>query len=346
MRQAITPLLPFGVIGVGAFLAAAVFIVSLYQPVEPGSRREVVVEIPAGASTAEISALLKEHGLIKSEEIFRALARVARRDGKLKAGEYRLSPGMSLAAILDKLERGEVIVRSLTIPEGLTAEDVARLLEERGYAERSEALAAFSDISILREAFGAEALPPGPGGPDVRYPLEGYLFPDTYHFTGHPSARQLAAIMVRRFREAWTPEMARRARELGLDVHQVLTLASIVEREARVDAERSIIAGVYWNRLRLGMRLDADPTVRYALRKQRAPLVRQDLDVDSPYNTYRRVGLPPGPIASPGLASIRAVLFPADVPYLYFVARPDGTHDFSVTLAEHNRKVARLSRQR
>lgn len=344
MGRQVTPLAPLGVMGAGALLAAVVFVTSLYQPMEPGSRREVIVDIPPGATTAEIGAILAEHGLIKSQGVFRVLARLARRDGRLKAGEYRLSPGMSLAAILDKLERGEVVSRTVTVPEGLTAEEIARLLESRGYAAREEALSAFRDAAVLEEVFGAA--PPGSDGPDVRYPLEGYLFPDTYRFTGHPSARELAVMMVRRLRAAWTPEMDARARELGIGLHEVLTLASIVEREARVDGERPVIAGVYWNRLRLGMRLDADPTVRYALRKQSAPLTRDDLSVPSPYNTYRRTGLPPGPIASPGMASIKAVLHPAAVPYLYFVARPDGTHDFSVTLAEHNRKVARLSRGR
>ncbi len=321
-------------------LSAAFFYTILSAPMEVGSDRQVLVDVPRGASTADIAAILENKGLVKNRVVFLLLARWSGADGRLRAGRYRLTPAMTPREILAELERGgETLTRSFTIPEGFTVEDIIKLLARRGLAPEDDLRRAFNDPTLAADFLPAEGTPERAG---LRYALEGYLFPDTYQVGPEASARDIAVRLVERFRLVFNEQLRARARELGLTVHQAVTLASIVEREARVPAERPLIAGVYWNRLRLGMRLDADPTVRYALGKFRGPLLYRDLEADSPFNTYRRTGLPPGPIASPGEAAIRAALYPADTPHLYFVARGDGSHIFARTLAEHNRNVARM----
>lgn len=325
--------------------------ISFYQPVEPWSNERVVVSIPPGSSTRDISRILKRNGLIKNELVFRYLARWSGKDGVLKAGEYELSPSMPLSEILERLAQGKVIAVTFTIPEGFTVGEVIALLSSKRLAEKGELEAVFRDGSFLASLLPENerrgimaAWKENPGA--MRYPFEGYIFPDTYQVQKGIGAEGLARLMVRRLLSVWDAGMQERAAQVGMSLHQVLTLASIVEREAKVDAERPVIAGVYWNRLRKGMKLDADPTVRYAVRKPSAPLTAADLKQDSAYNTYLRTGLPPGPIASPGLQSIRAVLYPADVPYFYFVARQDGTHVFARTLEEQNRNINRIRRER
>ncbi len=329
-------------LGIGVALGIVFYTLPplFFFPLEPASRRVVVVEVPKGSSTSEIASLLVRAGVIRSAFGFRALVAVRGSGGRLQAGEYELSPSLTPWEIIRRLERGQVVRRSFTAPEGATAADVARRLARLGYGREEDFLRAFSDLSLLNELLPASG---HPGARAVRVALEGYLYPDTYQFVGHPRPEEFAAMMLRRLRDVWRRELEGPARARRLDLHRLLTLASVVEREARVDAERPVIAAVFWNRLDRGMRLDADPTVRYALGRFTGELLYRDLTVDSPYNTYLHAGLPPGPIASPGLASLRAVLAPADVPYLYFVAQPDGRHRFAVTLAEHNRNVARAA---
>lgn len=322
------------VLALAVALAAGVVAVWPLLPAAEGDRSPRVVEIPRGATAGTISRILSAQGLVRHELAFRLLARLYRVDRGLKAGRYELSPSMSSLEILSRLRRGERIKVAVTIPEGWTAEQVAGLFARKGFGSREEFLALFS-----RRGEVAEWVPEDPA---IRYPVEGYLFPDTYVFGGEETPAEVLSFLVQRFRRAFSRDMERRARELGLTVHQVVTLASVVEKEARLEEERALIAGVFWNRLRSGMRLDADPTVRYALGKAEGPLLPADLKVDSPYNTYRRQGLPPGPIASPGLASIMAVLYPRETDYLYFVARPEGGHLFSRTLEEHRRAIASL----
>lgn len=326
-----------GLLAVGGFLGIGLSLwlyAWAYAPVQPGSPRKLEVEIPAGSSTARIGGILQEQGVIRSALAFRLVSRLHGGDGRLKAGVYLLGPGMAPTEVLAKLVRGEEVMRTFTVPEGLTVEEIARLLASKGFGSREDLLAAFSDARLA-----ADFLPQDRGA--LRYPLEGYLLPETYRVAARATPRDLAAAMVQGFRDLWTPELAARAKALGLSVHEVVTLASIVEEEARRGEERPLIAGVYWNRLRRGIPLQADPTVQYALGKSGQTVLYRDLEVDSPYNTYRHVGLPPGPIASPGRDAILAVLDPAAVPYLFFVARPDGSHAFAATLAEHNRNVAR-----
>jgi UPF0755 protein len=220
-------------------------------------------------------------------------------------------------------------------PEGATLAELARTIEQQRLAPAADVLRAASDPAFLR-SLGIE-------GPS----LEGYVFPDTYHFTRGLTAQQILARTVQRLRAKLTPDLLARARERGLELHALLTLASIIEREAVVSDERRLISAVFWNRLHRGMPLQADPTVQYAVAKERRALSRADLATDHPYNTYTRSGLPPGPIASPGLPAIEAALDPAPVKYLYFVARDDQRHHFSTTVEEHNAAVARyrLSRR-
>ncbi|HEX2780978.1 MAG TPA: endolytic transglycosylase MltG, partial [Gemmatimonadaceae bacterium] len=226
------------------------------------------------------------------------------------------------------------LIRTVTIPEGFAISDIAPLLARSLGVEEDSVLAAARD-STLRERL------------DVPTPtLEGYLFPDTYSFADGTTARSAVQTMVRRFEQVWDPAWNDRLQAMALSRHDIVTLASIVEKEAKLDAERPVIAAVYLNRLRTGMRLQADPTVQYARGEHATRLYYKDLRVDSPYNTYEHAGLPPGPIASPGKASLVAALFPASVSYRYFVAHPDGHHEFNVDYRAHERAVAQLRRER
>ncbi len=306
---------------------------TLLRPADTGSTETVVVEVRSGSTSADIAEDLARKGLIRSAAAFRMLARYRGLDGRLQAGEYRLSASMEPGEILEKMARGEVVTYTFTIPEGYTVEEIARKLAAEGFVDREEFL------RVARE----EGLRPEfvPKDVELKEPLEGYLFPETYQVTKGAGEKEIIRIMVERFQAIFKPEYGRRAQELGLTVHQVVTLASIIEEEAMVDEERPLISAVYHNRLRIGMKLDADPTLKYVLTDGPRPLTDADKGMDSPYNTYRFGGLPPGPISNPGEASIRAALYPAEVDYLYFVSKNDGTHQFSKTYREHLRNVAR-----
>lgn len=304
-----------------------------------------IVRIAPGMSAAQILHRLREEGIVPSSWAVTVWFRFMAWTTTFKAGEYAFASPITPAAVIEKLARGEVYLHSVTFPEGLTRFDVARVIERLNIPEASQALQLTEDarlIDLIRDL-----------DPEATT-LEGYLFPDTYQYAADTSARQLIANMVKRFREVFTPEYRRRAAELGLTVRQVVTLASMIEREARLDEERPLIASVYHNRLRRGMKLDCDPTVIYAAMLAGAwtGRIRQsDLRRQSPYNTYLHPGLPPGPIASPGRASLEAALYPADTPYLFFVLDPtrdDGAHRFSVTAKQHRAHVAqyRLAERR
>jgi UPF0755 protein len=299
-----------------------------------GEGDPVVVRVPPGADAGQVAELLYRHGLIRSRLAFRVRARWRGLAGKLQAGEYRLRPAEGVDRLLDRLASGDVVRYRVTIPEGYTAVQIADLLHRLGLVDRG---------AFLREVRNAPAhrIPEMEG--DDPSSLEGYLFPDTYEFPRGLPARAVVATMVARFRDA-TRDLWALPRPLGLSPHEVVTVASLVEREARHDGERARIAGVLYNRLRRGMPLQVDATVLYALGRHKDRVLYADLEVPSPYNTYRRPGLPPGPIASPGLRSLRAALQPEQHDFLYYVARPDGTHVFSRTLAEHERAVRALSR--
>jgi UPF0755 protein len=310
----------------GLFLAAQL-------PLQRGAP-DRIIEIRKGAGLLEISWLLEEEGVLWRREVFTLLALLQGDRRRLQAGEYRLSASLSPARILEMLRRGEVLRHALTIPEGFTLAEVARATERVGLAKASELLSLSRDRGFLAElALDAPS-------------LEGYLFPETYFFSKGTPARALLRQMVETLRARFTEEIQERGKALGLTPHQVLTLASLIERETPLEEERRLVSAVFHNRLRRGIRLQADPTVLYALGRTGGPLTKEDLQVNSPYNTYLHRGLPPGPIASSGIASLRAAVDPAPVGYLYFVARGDGGHEFTLTLAEHEEAIRRSRRAR
>jgi UPF0755 protein len=261
---------------------------------------------------------------------FRLAARLSGAERRLQAGEYRFSEAASPAEVVSRLVRGDVFVRPITFPEGHTIAEMAVMFEKTGLGSRASFEAAAGDGSAVAEI-----------DPQAEN-LEGYLFPDTYALPRQAGADAAVAAMVAGFTSAFTADLRRAAAADRWTARDIVTLASLIEKETAAADERPIVSAVYRNRLKIGMPLQCDPTVVYALMKARrwnGNLRRVDLELDSPYNTYRVRGLPPGPIASPGKASLEAAVHPADVPYLYFVSRNDGTHVFATTLAEHNRNV-------
>jgi len=288
-----------------------------------------IVQIPAHLGLPEIAARLWYDGTIRSPEAFVALSLAHGTYRSLRAGEYEVPPGATTSEVLKLLESGHVRRHLVLLREGDTVAELARALERERILPYAEFARVANDPVFLR----VHAIE----GPSV----EGYLFPDTYQLVRGMTAEQIVGRMVQRMEQKLTPEMRARATERGLTVHALLTLASIVEREAVAPEERRLIAAVFDNRLRRGMPLQADPTVQYAVGKDRRTLTRADLAVDHPYNTYQRPGLPPGPIANPGLGSISAVLDPAPVKYLFFVKKDDQHHQFSTTIEEHNTAVTR-----
>jgi UPF0755 protein len=314
-------------------LAAGAWVV--LSPAPAVQARSLIVEIPANVGVRGIADRLAEAGAVRSPHAFLVLTLVRGQVRSLKAGEYEIPRDASTLEVLDLLASGRVRQHVVLHPEGATIAELARLLEVARLASTEDVARAATDEALRRAL-------------DVNAPsLEGYLYPDTYYFVRGMSAQEMLGRMVQRMRAKLGPEILAQARARGLDLHQLLTLASIIEREAVDASEQRLISAVFWNRLALNMPLQADPTVQYAVAKGRQALTRADLAIDHPYNTYLRRGLPPGPIASPGLAAIHAALDPAPVKYLYFVARDDRSHHFSSTVAEHNAAVARyrLSRR-
>jgi UPF0755 protein len=316
--------------------AAAAIYLRTQQPYRGYSGTEQFVEIPAGSGTRAIGDRLVAAGVVRDPVTFRAALLMSGQARVLKAGDYRFDRPMTPLEAIGKLARGEVYVVNLTIPEGLTIREMAALAESHGVGTAAEFIAAANDGARIH------ALDPAARN------LEGYLFPDTYPVTRRTDTPRLVHMMVDRFEHVLTPEVRRAVEQRGLSIHQTVTLASIVEKEAARADERPMVAAVYLNRFRLGIPLQCDPTVIYALQlagKYTGNLRRDDLMFDSPYNTYRYAGLPPGPIASPGRAAVDATIHPADVDYLYFVSRNDGSHAFARTLEEHNRNVQKYQVQ-
>jgi UPF0755 protein len=294
----------------------------------------LVVDIPAHEGLLGIADRLADAGVVRSRAAFIALSAARGSVRRLKAGEYEVPRDASTIDVVGLLESGRVRQHIVLHPEGATISELARVLETARLAPADDVIRAAHDPEVLK-ALGINA-------PS----LEGYLFPDTYQFVRGMSVEEMLGRMVQRTRSRLTAERLAKAKTLGLDAHGLLTLASIVEREAVDPDEQRLISAVFWNRLHLDMPLQADPTVQYAVAKERRTLTRADLATDNPYNTYVRRGLPPGPIASPGLPAIDATLDPAPVKYLYFVARDDRRHTFSTTMGEHNVAVSRYRMSR
>jgi UPF0755 protein len=290
---------------------------NLEEPYRGYTAEEQFVDIPTGLGTRAIGARLVAAGVVRDSLMFRAALWMNGRNTRLKAGEYRFAEPMSPLEVVDRLRRGDVFVIHVTFPEGLNVFEMSKIFEAKGLGSAASFVAAGQK-------------------------LEGFLYPETYALSRHTDAAQLVRLMNEAFDRALTPEIRAAAAARGLTIDQLATLASIVEKETGNPAERSVVASVYENRLRIGMPLQCDPTVIYALElagRYDGNIRRDDLMFNSPYNTYRYPGLPPGPIASPGLASLDAVVHPAVSDYLYFVSRNDGSHVFASTLEEHNRNV-------
>ena len=302
---------------------------SLFLP-GPPLNREVFLDIPRGTGSLGAARALAGAGVIRYQWQFLALRALHPR-ATFQAGEYQFQKPASPRAVFDRLCRGDVFYRQLTVPEGYTIFDIAEALERLGGISSREFLQAASDASPIRDL-----------APEARS-LEGFLFPDTYRVSRQTAAADLCLQMTNRFRKAWA--------ELGGSgpVLAAVTMASLIEKETAVQSERPLVASVFYNRLRIGMPLDCDPTAIYAALlegRYRGTIYRSDLDSRHRYNTYQHAGLPPGPIANPGAGALRAALQPAQTRYLYFVARPDnsGAHTFSETLDQHQRAVARYRR--
>jgi peptidoglycan lytic transglycosylase G len=323
-----------------ALVATAGVAVTLYkrtsEPFRGYEGAEQFVLIEPGSGTRTIGARLIQAGVVRNDATWRTALWRTGRARSLQAGEYRFDRPMTPTEVIEKIARGDVYNRRITFPEGLNIHEMARIFEHHGFGPAASFIAAARDITPIQDM--------DPGAPD----LEGYLFPETYSLPRATTAARLVHLMAARFKEVFTVEMQQAAGARGLTVRQAVTLAALVEKETALSLERPVVAAVYSNRLRIGMALQCDPTVIYAL--QRAGrydgnLRRADLAFDSPYNTYRYAGLPPGPIASPGLGSLRAAVAPADVNHLYFVSRNDGSHVFARTLAEHNDNVRKFQVQ-
>lgn len=301
------------------------------RPVHQRAEPRTVI-IAKGAPLGSIAEILNRQGIIRHPRLFLLLVRMQGADRRIKAGEYRLSAEHSPQEILDTLVHGRVLTHPVTIPEGYTCRQIAALLARRGLAEQEPFLKITGDPQTARR-YGFQA----PG-------LEGFLYPDTYHITRGLAPENVVDMLVERFREMVQP-LDTAIQASGMTLEEVVTLASIVEKETGLAAERPLIASVFLNRLRRGMRLESDPTVIYGIQDFDGNLTREDLRRAAPYNTYMISGLPPGPIANPGIDAIRAVLFPTRTDYLFFVSRNDGSHQFSKTLEEHNRAVNRFQRR-
>ena len=323
-----------------ALLAVAVavyFYWTLEHPSAPPGAPEATVYFSFGTPTSQIFRTLAAEGVVSQPWLAEVFYRIARGATPLQAGEYRFARPAPLSDVLTRMGRGDVVRHTIVVPEGLTAEETFDLFLARGISRRE----AFRNALRNPQLIAAIAR----GAPDV----EGFLFPDTYVVTRSTPARQIVESMLANFRRHFTPAMRASAQAAGLTEREAVTLASIVQRETSLRSEGAVIAGVYWNRLRRRMRLQADPTVAYALKRDgrwTGTLYRSDYGYDSPYNTYMITGLPPGPISNPGLAALEAAVSPARTEYLYFVADRAGGHTFSRTFEEHLDAIASSRRQR
>jgi UPF0755 protein len=300
------------------------------RPYSAAQRAEKFVVIPHGTSSYEAARLLEREGVVRHWAVFLAYLKLAKPRSPLQAGEYRFAEPLSVIQVADKLIRGLVYYHEFTVPEGYSLFEIGALLEQKGFARAADLLAAAGRVDLIADLT------------QNAKNLEGFLFPDTYRLARGTTADDIAQMMVRRFRAVYVA-LEPRPRESSLNLQQAVTLASLIEKETRVDSERELISAVFQNRLKKRMLLQCDPTVIYAAQLKgnyRGKIFQSDLESTSPYNTYRHPGLPPGPISNPGKRSLEAALSPAQSDYLYFVADNRGGHVFSKTLAEHQRAVS------
>jgi UPF0755 protein len=330
-----------GRVAVVFLLIGTVFLFVVVQEVTflyiPPDRERVqkVLEIPEGATLRETARLLFQNGLITGVESFVVVGKLLAIERRIIPGEYAFHTQMLPLEIIGLIKSGRVVQYEITIPEGYTLAQISRVVEEKKLARSEEFIRRATDPVFLQQSLGLDA-----------DSLEGYLYPESYYFSKRVGSEGILRAMVKRFETVYTPEMEKRAEEIGMTRQEVVTLASIIEKETSVDEERPVVSAVFHNRIKKKIPLQSDPTVIYGLPHFNGNLTRKNLKIRSPYNTYRVKGLPPGPIANPGKASLWAALNPASSDYLYFVSKNDGTHYFSKTLAEHNRAVQKYQRRR
>jgi len=320
----------FVLIGV---LAGALFYEYAQSPIDHQGR-VVTIEIPKGMNFMTLLEALGEKGLIRYKSAFCLLARMKDAPKHIKAGEYELNSVMTPTGVIDTLLDGKVKEYEITIPEGFTVRQIADRLAQQNLIDRDVFLRRICDVAFLSSLKIREKS------------AEGYLFPDTYKLNKSMDEFEIVRFMVKRFRREITPEAIHRAAGLGFTIHELVTLASIVEKESGREEEKPLISAVFHNRLKKRMRLQSDPTVIYGIENFNGNLTKADLRKQSPYNTYRIKGLPPGPICNPGAASIQAVLYPAPVDYLFFVSKNDGSHQFSSNLSSHDKAVIKYQIKR
>jgi UPF0755 protein len=319
-------LITLGLVLVSALLFAGFVYSYMFFTTSPLSGT-VDIRIEQGESFSAIARKLREHKVVSNERLFSLWARYSGLEKKIQWGLYRFELPLSPAEVLNRMVLGKGFFHRVTIPEGLTVKEIADLLAKMAIVKDEEFLAAAKDPGLL-SFLGLQATG-----------IEGYLFPNTYHFTPQTPAREIILTMTEQFRKIFEPLVGQRKDQNGLTPHQIVTLASIIEKEAGLEAERPLVSAVFHNRLKLKMPLQSDPTVIYGLKDFNGNLTRKDLLDVSPYNTYRIAALPPGPICNPGVSSLKAAIHPAAAPFLYFVSKNDGTHLFSETLESHNLAV-------
>ncbi len=318
-------------------VAVAAFLLDLhYYAEQPAGLEsdEVVVDIPVGQPFKKTTQILFKSNIINRPFKFNLVARLKGFDKRLKAGEYVLCACMSPLQILEKLAKGEVKLYKITIPEGFNIFQIAELIAGNGFDNKSAFIEAASNADLARK-YGIEG-----------ETFEGYLFPETYYFPKNSTPESIIASMVKQFWLVFGAAWQERSKQLGFSAHQIVTLASIIEKETSNPAERPLISSVFHNRLRMKMRLESDPTVIYGLKDFDGNLKRKHLETATPYNTYKTAGLPAGPIANPGKASLEAALYPADTKFIYFVSKKNKTHHFSTNLEDHNLAVRKYQLQR
>ncbi len=296
------------------------------------------VYIRKGTPLKQVSALLQAEGIVRSSRFFVLLATALGKKAKIRAGEYEFRSKMAPLEVLDVLVTGQVKRHLITIPEGYTLAQIAQLLDDQKIVEREEFFQKVSSPGLIA-SLGLPSLPAGPG-----VTLEGYLFPETYHFYREMDSEEVIKMMVHQFKKVFGPELSRRVPLPGMSEGDVVILASNIEKETSLPEEKPLVSAVFHNRLSRGMPLQSDPTVIYGIKDFNGNLTKEDLLRPTPYNTYLRGGLPPGPICNPGKDSLAAALNPASVPYVYFVSKNEGAHYFSTDLEDHNRAVWRYQK--
>ncbi|MBE9532364.1 MAG: endolytic transglycosylase MltG [Proteobacteria bacterium] len=319
---------------IAALIIMPTYYYSLLNTPASNDAKNVTVTIKSGSSFPVITRTLVNAGVLKNDKGFKLAARIKRAHRSIKAGEYELSASMTPLEVLKAMTLGDVKYYAVTFPEGYSIKDMANTLSEAGIARADDfTQMAFNEFLVAKQGYKGKS-------------FEGYLFPDTYKFTKAMGAAEIISMMTGKFNRVYGADKKKRATTLGLTMRELITLASIIEKETGVAEEMPLISAVFHNRLKRGIMLQSDPTTIYGIKDFNGNITKKDLRTKTPYNTYTFRGLPPGPIANPGVKAIEAALNPADVSYLYFVSRNDGTHHFSKTLKEHNRAVNKFQKRR